>query len=97
MCKELDDEFFHFYQKELGGQNKQKEREKRSIALVNSLAGEMLGKIYVSKYFSEEAKNNLKSLINSELDIMKKSLENNDWLTNETKEKALKRNFSCQL
>jgi putative endopeptidase len=87
--KELDDEFFNFYQKELGGQNKQKDREKRSIGLVNSLAGEMLGKIYVSKYFSGESKNNLKILINCELGIMKKSLANNDWLTNETKEIAL--------
>ena len=47
--KELDEEFFNFYQKELGGQNKQKENDKRSIGLVNSVAGEMLGKVYVSK------------------------------------------------
>jgi len=87
--KELDEEFFHFYQKELGGQNKQKDNEKRSIGIVNALAGEMLGKIYVSKYFSEESKTNLKFVIHNELDIMKNSLETNDWLTSETKKKAL--------
>lgn len=87
--KELDDEFFNFYQKEVGGKNKQKDHEKRSIGIVNTLAGEMLGKQYVAQYFSEGSKTTLKHVIQKELDIMKNSLKTSDWLTSETKLKAL--------
>lgn len=89
--KPLDDEFFNFYSKTLEGQKKQKTNLKRSIGLVNNLAGELLGKLYVKKYFSPKEKNNLEHSISKILEIMTKSLENNDWLTNKTKIFALKK------
>jgi predicted metalloendopeptidase len=86
---ELDAEFFKFYQKELSSQNTQQDRAKRSIRFVNAMAGELLGKLYVSKYFPERSKDQLQELISNELDIMRTSLERNDWLTDATKERAL--------
>jgi len=47
-----------------------------------------MGKIYVSKFFSEEDKNTVHSMVKEVLQIMEKSLKNNDWLTEETKAKA---------
>jgi putative endopeptidase len=89
--KELDDEFFDFYSRKLGGQEKQKSNDKRSINIVNAFAGEMLGKLFVEKYFSKESKENMKEFVKNVLSIMKNSLNNNDWLTESTKENAVKK------
>jgi len=87
--KELDDEFFDFYSRKLGGQQEQKPNDKRSINIVNSFAGEMLGKIFVKNYFSEESKQNMNEFVQNILSIMNESLTNNDWLTEHTKQNAL--------
>lgn len=57
--------------------------------MINGEVGELLGKIYVSKYFSEDDKNAVHALVKDVLKIMENSLLNNDWLTEETKKKAL--------
>ena len=87
--KELDDEFFDFYSRKLGGQEQQKPELKRSIGIVNSYGGELLGKLFVKKYFPEQSKDEMKKLVNNILNIMNESLQENDWLTNETKLKAV--------
>ena len=86
--KDFDDEFFNFYQKELRGQAQQKTNEKRSINIVNAYAGEMMGKIFCAKYFTQESKDDVKKMILETLDIMKVSIQKNDWLTADTKAKA---------
>ena len=86
--EKIDLEFFDF-QSKLTGQKKQKTNEKRSIALVNSYAGELIGKIYVSRHFSKESKLTVEKMIYDIIDIMKISLERNDWLTDATKAKAI--------
>ena len=87
--KELDEEFFDFYSRKLGGQQEQKSYVKRSINIVNAYAGEMLGKLFVNKYFSKESKNEMEKLVNNVLSIMGESLKSNDWLTPDTKDKAV--------
>ena len=87
--KELNDEFFDFYCRKLNGQEKSKTNEKKSINLLNSWIGELVGQEYIKKYFSENDKLKIIDMINNITDIMKVSLENNDWLTSDTKLKAL--------
>jgi len=87
--KPLNEEFFDFYARKLGGQKEQKTAEKRTMNLVNSWVGELMGKIYVKRFFSEEDKNTVGRMVNEVLDIMKVSLKKNDWLTETTKAKAL--------
>jgi len=86
--KALNQEFFDFYARKLGGQKQQKTPEKRTIALINSWMGELLGKIYVARFFSEEDKETVGAMVSEVLSVMKKSLQTNDWLTDETKAKA---------
>eukprot|EP00943_MAST-04B_sp_MAST-4B-sp1_P002635 g2635.t1 len=86
--KDFDDEFFNFYQREMRGQAEQKTNDKRSINVVNAYAGEMMGKVFCAKYFTEDSKEDVKKMILETLDIMKVSIQNNDWLTAETKAKA---------
>lgn len=87
--KELSDEFFDFYSRKLGGQKERKSDEKRTIRLLNSWIGDLMGQHFVKKYFSQKDKQNVEYMINDILNVMKKSLGSNDWLTEETKKKAL--------
>jgi putative endopeptidase len=87
--KELDEELFDFYSRKLGGQQKQKSDDKRSIGIVNGYAGEMLGKLYVEKYFPETSKKVMGNMITNVLDVMNKSLTSSNWLTDITKQKAV--------
>ena len=73
----------------LTGQTDQKPNDKRSIAIVNAYAGDMMGKVYVAKFFPESCKKNVRSSIEEILYIMRESIKRNDWLSEPTKEKAL--------
>jgi len=87
--KALDEEIFDFHSRRLGGQKEQKSYEKRTVGTVNAWAGELLGKVYVERFFSLEDKVNLQAMIGEVIDVMRRSLKSNDWLTEPTKEKAL--------
>jgi len=89
--QELDEEFFDFYSRKLGGQEQQKPEDKRSINIVNSYAGEMMGKLFVKKYFPKKSKQEMEQLVSNVLNVMNESLTYNDWLTPETKKKAVQK------
>ena len=89
--KALYEEFFDFYNRKLSGVKIPLSHEKRTISKINGWVGEALGSIYVKKYFNEDSKTNLEGMIKVILGEMQKSLETNDWLTRDTKQKALKK------
>ena len=89
--KALNDEIFDFYSRKLRQQKQPKPNDKRSIMLINSLVGELFGKIYVSRYFPADSKIDVEKMIWNVIAIMKKSLESNDWLTQPTKTKAIEK------
>lgn len=71
--KALDDEMFNFYSRQLGGQKEQKSAEKRTVGRVNSWVGELLGKAYVQRFFSEEDKETIKGMIGDVLEVALRS------------------------
>ncbi|VVU95373.1 Peptidase family M13 [seawater metagenome] len=91
----INDEFyqiyFDFYLKMLKGQEKQKERWKRTLNTVESSMGEILGKIYTDKYFPESAKNRAMEMVNNLKDELRNRIKNLDWMSEITKEKALEK------
>jgi putative endopeptidase len=89
--KELNEEFFDFYGRKLNGQKEQKSYDKRAVENINSWVGELLGKVYVKKHFSQESKNDIVTMINKVIEMMDDSINNNDWLTSKTKENAKKK------
>jgi putative endopeptidase len=89
--KGIDDEFFDFYGRKLNGQTNQISENKRSIKLVNTYANEMMGKVFVAHYFPEMYKKDMRDLIYEILNSMRISLKQNDWLTENTKGKALQK------
>ena len=87
--EKLDQMKFDFYSKYLQGQQEQRSMDKRGLAVVNRSLGEPFGKLYVDKYFPAAAKEKMETYI----DYLKKSfkvhIENLDWMSPVTKEKAL--------
>ncbi len=80
---------FDFYGKTLRGQPEQQPQWKRSLGSVNSAMGQALGQLYVAKYFTPEAKQRAGELVTNVRDALKARIQNLDWMSEETKAKAL--------
>lgn len=91
----LSDEFvnarFDFYGKTLTGQPELKARWKRAVASTESTLGEAIGQIYVKKYFPEAAKARMDELVGWLVEAYRQSISNLDWMSDETKAKALEK------
>lgn len=82
---------FSFYGKTLNGQPQQRDRWKRGVAFVNAAMGEAVGEKYVAEHFSPDSKEKMQQLVADLLTAYRESITNLDWMTEETKEKALKK------
>jgi len=80
---------FDFYGRSLSGQLEQKPRWKRTLNVINTYIGEILGKKYVSKHFPESSKHLILDMIDKMKNKLSLRIMNLTWLTNETKQKAL--------
>ncbi|MFP3598256.1 M13 family metallopeptidase [Chryseobacterium sp. SIMBA_029] len=79
---------FDFYSKYLQGQKEQRPMDKRGLTLVNSVLGEAFGKLYVEKYFTPEAKQQMETYIDYILKSFKTHINDMDWMSAATKVKA---------
>jgi len=86
---ELDKENFAFYGKTLYGTQEQRPQWRRAVDVVNDNLGEAVGKIYVAKHFSPEAKERMTVLVNNLLKAYETSIKELDWMSDETKKQAL--------
>lgn len=89
--EELDKLSFNFYGKYLSGQQEQRAMNKRALSLINGSLGEAFGKLYVKKYFPEEAKEEMQTLIKYLLKSYHQHISNLSWMSAKTKEKALEK------
>lgn len=80
---------FDFYAKTLTGSEQQTPRWRRAVSSINSSIGEMLGKIYVARYFNPESKERMIEMVGYLNRAYAESIRNLDWMSDETKEKAL--------
>jgi endothelin-converting enzyme/putative endopeptidase len=82
---------FAFYGKYLSGSTEMKPRWKRCVEADDSLLGEALGQRYVERYFPAEAKARMQELVKNLLLAMGDTIRSLDWMTPETKTKALEK------
>lgn len=89
----LSDDFvnanFDFYGRMLNGQKEQKARWKRALGFPNSLLGEAVGELYVSKYFAGESKAKMLKLIDNLRKALATRIANLAWMNDTTKINAL--------
>ncbi|GAA1854406.1 M13 family metallopeptidase [Brevibacterium marinum] len=89
----LSDEFveenFDFNARTLSGTPALRERWKRGVGLVQGLLGEAVGKLYVAQEFPPAAKEAIDHLVEMLIRAYDKSINELDWMSEETKQKAL--------
>jgi len=71
------------------GQKVQTPRWQRMSSLTDGAIGELLGQLYVAKYFKPEAKARMTELITNLRTAFETRIKNLDWMSDVTKEKAL--------
>jgi len=94
LSSDLDEENFNFYSNYLYGQEVQQPRWRRVLNATDGCLGEAIGQLYVEKYFPAESKTRMENLIANLKLALGERIKVLDWMTDETKEKALHK-LSC--
>ncbi|MES2799529.1 MAG: M13 family metallopeptidase [Bacteroidota bacterium] len=81
---------FKFYGAVLSGKKEMKPYSESVIdEMTNQEFGEVLGKAFVAKYFSENAKNKVNTMVDNLLIVFRDRINNLDWMSAGTKKEAL--------
>jgi predicted metalloendopeptidase len=86
--KRFDDARFAFYGQTLRGQPQQRERWKRAVDEVNGGLGELVGQLYVARYFPPESKAKMQELVANLRAALSERIDTLEWMTPETKSRA---------
>ncbi|GGM30359.1 M13 family metallopeptidase [Promicromonospora citrea] len=89
LTDEIVEANFDFYGRTLTGAQEVRERWKRGVALVEGALGEAVGEQYVARHFPPSHKERMDRLVEALVAAYRESIENLDWMTDETKAKAL--------
>lgn len=80
-----------YYSSALSGQKVQTPRNERISRLVDGSLGELLGQLYVAKYFTPAAKQYMVDLVNNLKVTLGERIQNLTWMSADTKARALKK------
>ena len=71
------------------GQKKDRDRWKKMVSRVDNGLGELLGQLYVKKYFTETAKKRMDELVNNLQKAFEARIKKLDWMSDSTKLRAV--------
>ena len=89
LSKDFGDRAFEFYGKTLRGVEQQKPRWKKAVDNIDSVLGELAGKLYVEQNFKPEAKQRMEVLVANLIKAYEASIKELDWMGEETRLRAL--------
>lgn len=90
------DEYFAFYGKVLSGQKELKPLWRRAIAATEGALRDAVGKMFVERYFGEDAKVRMDELADNVIAAYASRIENLPWMGIETKKRALQKLAAIQ-
>ena len=82
---------FDFYNRTMAGQKEPKPRWKRAVSMLDDALGELIGQLYVEKYFPSAAKKRMETLVKNLQSAYGMRIESLEWMSDETKQKALEK------
>ncbi len=82
---------FDFFSGKLSGVTQMKPRQKRTVKFINNMFAKPVGKLFVEKYFPESSKKTVESMIEDLRTVYIERVQNLDWMTDETKQKAIEK------
>jgi predicted metalloendopeptidase len=86
--KAYDDAHFAFYGSVLQGTPQLPERWKRAVGDTNHALGDSVGRLYVQRYFSSEAKQNIEQLVRNLIAAFSAHIDALEWMAPETRVQA---------
>ncbi len=89
LSSDLEEEHFDFYGRQLNGQQAMKPRWKRVIDAENRAIGEVIGSVYVDRYFDANSKARLQEMVSNLKKAFRDRIQNLVWMEPETRQKAL--------
>ena len=91
-CGALSDDFYtaswEFFSHQMAGAQEQQPRWKRAMSVPNSLLGEAVGEMYVSRYFPESSKQKMVALVENLRTALGQHIDNLEWMSDTTKVRA---------
>ncbi|WP_165570266.1 M13 family metallopeptidase [Chryseobacterium sp. FH1] len=91
LSKDFRQNHFDFYGTRLSGISKDLPREQKSIQYVNNRLGQLVGKLYVEKYFPESSLKSIKDLVGYVRRAFLDRLEKLDWLDDQSRKEAIEK------
>lgn len=88
LSSEWDEARFAFFGTRLNGTEEQRERDRRAIQYVNGSVGELIGQVYVDRYFPPEYKAQMEELVGYLREAFADRLQTLEWMDDETREEA---------
>ena len=82
---------FDFYNRVLSDQKEPKPRWKRAVAKIDGSLGEMVGQLYVKKYFPESSKKRMEKLVKNLQRAYEIRIKNLTWMGEDTKKRAIEK------
>jgi predicted metalloendopeptidase len=82
------DENFAFHGKVLAGTPALRDRWKRGVDVTNNALGEVVGKLYVERYFPASEKARAQAMVKNLVTIFGQRIDHLDWMSSQTKIKA---------
>lgn len=79
------------YSKVLLGLEEITDQDRAAFELATAQFDEVLGLYYAQKHFSQEARQDVEEMVSNIVSVYKERLKNNDWLSDATKEQAIKK------
>src|SRR5690606_4439260 len=89
LTDDLIEENFAFVGTTLQGIPEMRARWKRGVSLAEGALGDVIGKAYVERHFPPAAKAQMDELVQNVVEAYRESITNLEWMTPETREKAL--------
>ncbi|KFD38191.1 endothelin-converting protein [Schleiferia thermophila str. Yellowstone] len=82
---------FNYFSGVLYGTKTMNPRWKRVLAKMNEGLSEPLGRLFVERYFSPEAKADVEEMVENIREVFRERITSRDWMTSETQAKALQK------
>lgn len=89
LSKDFRQNYFNFYGTQLSGIANDVPREQKSIQYVNNRLGQLVGKLYVEKYFPESYLKSTKDLVGYIRLAFLERLQKLDWLDDQSRKEAI--------
>lgn len=89
--KAFDDETFDFYGRTLSGQPQQRDRWRRAVRALEGSLGEVVGQVYVKRYFPPQSKQQMLDLVENLRRAYTQRIQASTWMSEATRKVAVEK------